>query len=853
MTKNKTATLIALFMIVAMTVSLIALPTVNAHDPAWEIPTTAYLNVAPDPVGVGQTVFVVVWLDRTLAQARANNDIRMKNYKLTVTAPDKSTDVVTWPEITDTTSSAYTLYTPDQVGEYTFKFEFTGFTYTWEDNYENDTFLPSSRTMTITVQEEPLPEAKTSYPLPTEYWTRPIEGENTDWWTIASNWLGSGCPKFSGYLRKVQPDGIAPNSAHVMWTRPVDDGGVVGGTNVGIDGNVYYMGLTYNRRFTNRIIMNGRLYYELAYGNSGSGGGWICVDLRTGEEIWYNPEIGASGTGLSDPSFGYLFDYNDPNQHGVLPQGLLFTSRFSRAYVPSTGVPTSTNVTNVPRGTSVLGPSGEHITYEFDYRNGWLAQWNSSYINYVSEGQIGARNWYPGEVDASDDRFYDWNVSLPDLTGSANPSVVAGAYNDMLFGRSCSLLGSLTPSSWGTPDPMTYWAISVKEGQEGRLLWKKDITPPVDPETYTLLQGPVDFDAGVFTFWCKETLQYYAYSLADGSKLWGPTERTLSDFDYYEPETTAMTFEGKLYYANYGGILYCWDLMNGSLLWTYGNGGEGNTTNTGFGTSWGHWPIQPEIACDGKLYLSSTEHSPNTPLYKDSRFRCINASTGEEMWTLLNYGGTYGGFGPEAAIADGYLVTLNQYDYLIYCIGKGPSDITVTASPKVSVHGSSVLVEGSVYDIAAGTKQAEQAARFPKGVPAVSDESMGAWMEYVYMQKPKPTDVTGVPVTITVFDPNGNLYDVGTTTSDENGMFKLMFTPEVPGEYTVIANFAGSESFWPSHAATAIGVEEAPVATPEPTPTPAPMTDTYVLGIGAGAIVAIIVVGLLLMLMLRKR
>jgi hypothetical protein len=60
------------------------------------------------------------------------------------------------------------------------------------------------------------------------------------------------------------------------------------------------------------------------------------------------------------------------------------------------------------------------------------------------------------------------------------------------------------------------------------------------------------------------------------------------------------------------------------------------------------------------------------------------------------------------------------------------------ASPKISVHGNNVLVEGTVIDISAGTKQHVQAARFPHGVPAVSDESMGEWMEYVYMQKPRP-------------------------------------------------------------------------------------------------------------------
>jgi hypothetical protein len=205
-------------------------------------------------------------------------------------------------------------------------------------------------------------------------------------------------------------------------------------------------------------------------------------------------------------------------------------------------------------------------------------------------------------------------------------------------------------------------------------------------------------------------------------------------------------------------------------------------------------------------------------------------------------------------VADGFFVFLNCYDMKVYCVGKGPSATTVSAGPKVSVEGSSVLVEGMVTDTAAGTKQNEQAARFPNGVPAVSDASMSDWMEYMYMQKPRPANVTGVEVVVEVLDPNNNYYEVGRATSDANGLFHCAFTPEVPGEYTIIATFAGSESYWPSLAETAINVEEAPQPTPEPTPTPIPMSEMYFLPLSTGMIVAIIVVGALLaLLMLRKR
>jgi hypothetical protein len=308
---------------------------------------------------------------------------------------------------------------------------------------------------------------------------------------------------------------------------------------------------------------------------------------------------------------------------------------------------------------------------------------------------------------------------------------------------------------------------------------------------------------------------------------------------------------GNLYFAGYGGIVYCYDVKDGNLKWTYGNGGPGNSTFSGLETAWGTYPMFVDVIADGKLYLSTTEHSPDSPYYKDTRYRCINATTGEEIWTLMGWG-----TGMDAGcdvIADGFFVFLNCYDMQVYCVGKGPSATTVSTQNDVTILGNKVLVKGNVLDIAAGTKQNEQAARFPYGVPAVSDGNMTAWMEYVYMQKPRPTDVTGVEVVLTVYDPNGNTYEVGTTTTDADGNFKCVFDPEVPGEYTIVASFAGSESYWPSHASTALFVDE-PVATAEPTPTPAPpMTDMYVLGVGGGAIIAIVAIGIVLMLMLKKR
>jgi hypothetical protein len=178
----------------------------------------------------------------------------------------------------------------------------------------------------------------------------------------------------------------------------------------------------------------------------------------------------------------------------------------------------------------------------------------------------------------------------------------------------------------------------------------------------------------------------------------------------------------------------------------------------------------------------------------------------------------------------------------------------MSASPKTSIYGDSVLVDGLISDISAGTTQNEQAARFPNGVTVMSDASMTECMAYVYHQKPMPTNLTGVEVKIETLDPNGNFYEIGTTTTDASGMFKLMFTPEVPGEYTIMATFDGSGAYYGSYAQTAIGVSDpAPTATAEPVSTSPSMADLYLLPGIIVIVIAIAIVGALILLALRKR
>jgi hypothetical protein len=127
-------------------------------------------------------------------------------------------------------------------------------------------------------------------------------------------------------------------------------------------------------------------------------------------------------------------------------------------------------------------------------------------------------------------------------------------------------------------------------------------------------------------------------------------------------------------------------------------------------------------------------------------------------------------------------------------------------------------------------------------------------MDYVYSQKGIPSNTTGVKVTLSVVDTNGNFRDIGTPTSNNDGFFTLNWKPDISGQYTVYATFSGSESYWPSHAVTSFSVDPA-APTQAPTPAPTQSTaDLYFIPSIAGLFVAIIVVGALIVLvLLRKR
>ncbi len=102
-----------------------------------------------------------------------------------------------------------------------------------------------------------------------------------------------------------------------------------------------------------------------------------------------------------------------------------------------------------------------------------------------------------------------------------------------------------------------------------------------------------------------------------GQKIWGPTTPQ-ADLDYYGSPASgslANAFAyGNMYSSAYAGIVYCYSTKTGDILWTYGNGGQGNSTNSGLETPFANYPTFVNAIGGGVVYLVTSEHTPESPL-----------------------------------------------------------------------------------------------------------------------------------------------------------------------------------------------------------------------------------------------
>ena len=809
--KNKNM-IFASALILIMALGAIAAPllsTVKAQTLST-IPTELFMSAAPNPIGVGQTITATVWLSLEPIEYSATGYYGW-NFTVNVITPSGSNTTL-GPFESAPTGGYFTTYKPTVAGNYTFQAYFPltiitippgTSTYAYEYLSPGTYTFPAaeSSAITVNVQSKPI-QAWPETPLPTSYWQNPIFAENQNWYVIAGNWLIS-----PAYTTNTAPSNpalytSAPNTAHILWTKPLAFGGISGGqyssgnTPVGSTtpyttsdfGVNYYSGLLYQEYFS-PIIISGYLYYEIFPLSTGLPG-VDCINLRTGALVWSN-------SNMPQAVFGQVLTFQSGDQSGSLAYLWASTAAGWQLYDAFTGTLLTTFI-NIPTEPSAFGPSpvplieqqvsplygpnGEILVYAYDSTNNWLAMWNSTLAVLGPATEFGAEQYTPEfSPETNWAQGIQWNVTIPYVPG--NPILGFGDYADgVLVAEGFSNADTTNPIF----EDVGY---SVKTGAQ---LWQVNRTndfwgaggpgnPGLISETSA---NPVfAYGDGYYAFLVRETLEYHIINIETGVQV-AVTEPlntyTNSDYSYYDwgPQISY----GMLITTGYSGDVVAFNVTNGQHLWTF------EQINSGLQTPYGTWPtFGSSISADGKIYLGFTQHSPGTPLFRGYNLYCLNATTGDEIWQLPGLFPT-----SSLAIADGELVGYAGYDNQIYAFGTGLSATTVSAEQNVRPLGSEFQIQGTVTDQSPG----QTCLGIPAaGTPAIADAYMDQWMSYLYQQQPEPMNATGVPVTLTALDPNGNIENLGTTTSNINGNYAIDWTPPVPGLYTITATFSGTNSY----------------------------------------------------------
>ncbi len=901
------AIMIVALLTISMISSVIAISSVNAQV-ATNIQLIAFVNVAPDIVGVGQSVNVGFWLNEPPPTASGPYGDRWNGMTIKVIHPDKTTETL-GPFSSDDTGGTHVSYTPSAVGTYTFQLSYPGQNLTGTNPpaagyaaiikaYIGSYYLPATSAIeTLTVQQEPVSYIPFT-PLPTNYWQTPVNAMNVgNWYAISGAYLALGGAGFGNQYNassNYNPYTLAPTTAHIIWTKPQAFGGALGGEFGGTLTSNYYATRQYERMY-NPVIMNGYLYYTEYPGSSTTPTGVVCVDLYTGQTVWTNNAANYGGgsptqsaltaAGLVTPlKCGQILDYVSPNQYGAL------------AYLWTTGTPawitpnimnvtgTTLNMYDAKSGTYILSivngtsptltedDNGNLIGYYINYTTGTqkimgtvndvlgpspitvtntgpsLNMWNSTTAIMTSAWGSMAAGWMwrpPQNGILSFSNGIQWSMPIAtNISGVPIPAYTTAPGGIRAINSGVIVLAAFA-SAGGSYFQAGFGIFSGYSTATGQQLWVQNVT--MTPFTENGNTGASSVGDGVWTIPSHQDGVIRGYSLATGGLLW---TTSLSPFDPYDSigGYMATLAGGTLYLAGFGGDIWSINMLSGKINWYT------NTTNlqgpAGYDSPYGVWPLwgfaNGGIA-NGVLFLAEGhEYSP--PLFHGTKQLAINCTNGQLVWSIDAFD-----VDSIPAFAYGVMTTINAFDNQIYNYAMGPSKTTVTVPNPTTDVNSPIVITGRVTDISAGSQQEAVAANFPNGLPAVSDASMSPFMEAVYMQQPMPTNTTGVPVTISVLDSNGNYRTIGTATTNALGDFSFTWKPDIPGDFTVYATFAGTQSYYGSSASAALHAS-APAATATAQPVAAqPPTDMYIAAAGIAIIIAIAIVGIVLATMIKKR
>jgi outer membrane protein assembly factor BamB len=417
--------------------------------------------------------------------------------------------------------------------------------------------------------------------------------------------------------------------------------------------------------------------------------------------------------------------------------------------------------------------TGAVLLNETGVENAMTGMMGSGFINYpyavvkqhlgsdLHTGYFMVKLWLNGTATDISQRVA-WNVSMDSFHHTQNSGDFKIVINN----------GIILYAQYAT-----YADTGAFNATTGEILWHR---PQDSPYGIEMGVGGVTTGNGCFYFGCEDRHEV-AYNLTTGEQVWlsPQTEYPWGDFWAY---TTDAAY-GNIYGFGYAGI-YSFNATTGAINWHF-------KVNDTYGeTPYGTWPFHgmSQLIADGKVYAANCEHSP-TMYYRGDKMYCLDAHTGDEIWDISGY------YTP-SAIAEGTLFATNAYDGSMYAFAKGETATTVATQNDVYAKGSTVLIKGTVLD---------QSPAQPN-TPAIADASMTAWMEYLHMQKPKPTNATGVQVTLTAVDANGKQTTIGTVTSDASGNYAFAWAPQTEGTYTIVASFGGSKSYYASSAETSVAV-----------------------------------------------
>lgn len=671
---------------------------------------------------------------------------KYENLTLVITKPDMTTKTINIQE-TDVGAAVNTNYVVDQVGTWSVKLIWQG------DNTHQGAESPP---YSWTVQQDPIDFSLPEVPLPTGRWTFPISAQNYEWYQISGPWLTNTYDASQAYFN---PFSKGPNTPHILWSKQVVPGGLAGGEQGwnSIQGT-FAPNVENNVGLTNYVASQGRLYYATRAFTNNYTSTLIrlhCVNMYTGETIYerlLDWPLAAPSTNPNafPPGRPNLFlEITGQSKGGSDVRQATVTGAYS-LWVTGNGLreidPMTGDTIYLRKDVS---PSVYDDNHFYIWSGGNLTKWNTR-----SKSDV-------------------WSVP-----GLGNPTYV---WNDILVYSQKSYNGFIRTRTY--------------DANTGEM-----IADGILNNTYSVTLRQCVADGKVF-YSCDD-LRMYAVDLYTANVAWvsEPMEYPYGAFQAYSQSAAY----GIVYSGMVDGHIYAWNTTTGELVWKYYSG---NTTTTAYGT-WPFWG--PIVIADGKLYTSTGEHTTANPMPYGYSLYCLDAFTGEVVWNYPSFCSyTFGSVAMGQGISAGMLWYQNNMDGRLYMFGVGPSETTVTINPKVVPKGTAVLIEGTVTDQSAGSKD----------TPAISDKDQSAWGQYLYNNAPKPENATGVEVKILLTDPSGDTNWIGTAVTDVMGNFAYATTPQNEGMYKVTAVFDGSYSYYTSSQTTYFVVSSTS-ANPQPTTQP---------------------------------